>query len=60
MAASRYSCSLFGSVATRCVLVAGAFRGLPRLPQAGIARYERRLTGVVLVGVGIARFFVEW
>lgn len=45
MAASSYSCSLFGSVATRCVLVAGAFRGLPRLPQAGITRYERRLTG---------------
>lgn len=48
------------SVATRCVLVAGAFRGLHRLPQAGIARYERRLTGVVRVGVGITSFFMEW
>jgi nickel/cobalt exporter len=51
---------LVASVAAMCALVAVAFRGLHRLPLAGIARYERRLTGAVLVGVGIAGFFVEW
>jgi nickel/cobalt exporter len=51
---------LVASVAAMCALVAVAFQGLHRLPLAGIARYERRLTGAVLVGVGIAGFFVEW
>ena len=51
---------LVASVAAMRALVAVAFRGLHRLPLAGIARYERRLTGAVLVGVGIAGFFVEW
>jgi nickel/cobalt exporter len=51
---------LVASVAAMCALVAVAFRGLHRFPLAGIARYERRLTGAVLVGVGIAGFFVEW
>jgi nickel/cobalt exporter len=51
---------LVASVAAMCALVAVAFRGLHRLPLAGIARYERRLTGAVLVGVGIAGFFVDW
>jgi hypothetical protein len=48
---------LVASVAAMCALV--AFRGLHRLPLAGIDRYVRRLTGAVLVGVDIAGFFVE-
>jgi nickel/cobalt exporter len=51
---------LVASVAAMCALVAVAFRGLHRLPLASVARYERRLTGAVLVGVGIAGFFVDW
>jgi hypothetical protein len=50
---------LVASVAAMCALVAVAFRGLHRLPLAGIARYVRRLTRAVLVEVDIADFFVE-
>jgi len=48
------------SVAAMCALVALAYRGLHRLPLAGLARHERRLTGAVLVVVGIAGFFLDW
>ena len=30
------------------------------LNLAGLARYERRFTGAVLVRVGVAGFFVDW
>ena len=48
------------TVAAMCALVALAHRGLHRLPLAGFARYERRLTGAVLVAVGLAGFFMDW
>ncbi|GAB2796447.1 amino acid transporter [Hymenobacter luteus] len=51
---------LLASVSAMCVLVALAHRSLQRLNFDGLARYERRLTGAVLVLVGVAGFFVDW
>ena len=51
---------LLTSVSAMCVLVVLGFRGLQRLNLDGLARYERRLTGAVLVLVGVAGFFVDW
>jgi nickel/cobalt exporter len=48
------------SVGAMSTLVALAYSGLRRLNLAGLARYERRFTGAVLVLVGIAGFFVDW
>lgn len=51
---------LLASVSAMCALVALASRGLRRLNLDGLAHHERRLTGAVLVLVGIAGFFVDW
>ena len=51
---------LLASVSAMCALVALAHRGLGRLTLTGLAQHERRLTGAVLVLVGIAGFFVDW
>jgi hypothetical protein len=51
---------LLASVSAMCALVALAYRGLGRLRLDGLARHERRLTGAVLVLVGVAGFFVDW
>jgi hypothetical protein len=51
---------LLASVSAMCALVALAHRGLGRFQLAGLAHHERRLTGAVLVLVGIAGFFVDW
>lgn len=48
------------SVGAMSALVAAAYSGLRRLNLAGLARYERRLTGAVLVLVGLTGFFVDW
>ncbi|MBO3272058.1 hypothetical protein [Hymenobacter defluvii] len=48
------------SVGAMSGLVAGAYSGIRRLNLDGLARYERRLTGAVLVLVGVAGFFVDW
>ncbi|AYA39027.1 hypothetical protein D3Y59_17755 (plasmid) [Hymenobacter oligotrophus] len=51
---------LLATVSAMCALVALAHRGLGRLPLNGLAHHERRLTGAVLVLVGVANFFVDW
>ncbi|MCA8833289.1 hypothetical protein [Hymenobacter pini] len=51
---------LLASVGAMCALVALAHRGLGRLSLDGLAHHERRLTGAVLVLVGLAGFFVDW
>jgi nickel/cobalt exporter len=51
---------LLASVSAMCALVALAYRGLRRLNLDGLAHHERRLTGAVLVLVGIAGFLVDW
>ncbi|SHL32460.1 hypothetical protein [Hymenobacter psychrotolerans] len=51
---------LLASVSAMCALVALAHRGLGRLNLDGLAHHERRLTGAVLVLVGLASFFVDW
>lgn len=51
---------LLASVSAMCALVALAHRGLGRLNLDGLAHHERRLTGAVLVLVGLAGFFVDW
>jgi nickel/cobalt exporter len=51
---------LLVSVSAMCALVALASRGLRRLNLDGLAHHERRLTGAVLVLVGLAGFFVDW
>jgi len=48
------------SVGAMSALVAGAYSGLRRLNLDGLARYERRSTGAVLMLVGVAGFFVDW
>jgi nickel/cobalt transporter (NicO) family protein len=48
------------SVGAMSALVAAAYTGLRRLNLAGLVHYERRLTGAVLVLVGLAGFFVDW
>jgi len=48
------------SVGAMSALVAGAYSGLRRLNLDGLALYERRFTGAVLVLVGVAGFFVDW
>lgn len=48
------------SVGAMSALVAAAYTGLRRLNLAGLIHYERRLTGAVLVLVGLAGFFVDW
>ncbi len=51
---------LLASVSAMCALVALAYRSLQHLNLDGLARHERRLTGAVLVLVGLAGFFVDW
>jgi nickel/cobalt exporter len=51
---------LLVSVAAMCALVALASRGLRRLNLDGLVHHERRLTGAVLVLVGLVGFFVDW
>lgn len=48
------------SVGAMSALVALAYTGLRRLNLAGLVHYERRLTGAVLVVVGLAGFFLDW
>jgi nickel/cobalt exporter len=48
------------SVGAMSALVAAAYTGLRRLNLDGLAHYERRFTGAVLVLVGVAGFFVDW
>ncbi|WP_375435005.1 hypothetical protein [uncultured Hymenobacter sp.] len=48
------------SVGAMSALVAAAYTGIRRLNLAGLAHYERRFTGAVLVLVGLAGFFVDW
>ncbi|MCI1189783.1 hypothetical protein MON38_20360 [Hymenobacter sp. DH14] len=48
------------SVGAMSTLVALAYSGLRRLNLEGLAHYERRFTGAVLVLVGVAGFFVDW
>lgn len=48
------------SVGAMSALVAGAYSGIRRLNLDGLAHYERRFTGAVLVLVGVAGFFVDW
>ncbi|UPL51281.1 hypothetical protein [Hymenobacter sublimis] len=48
------------SVGAMSALVAGAYSGIRRLNLDGLAHHERRLTGAVLVLVGLAGFFVDW
>ncbi|SNC65356.1 hypothetical protein SAMN06265337_1269 [Hymenobacter gelipurpurascens] len=51
---------LLTSVTAMCALVALAHRSLTRLNLDGLTHHGRRVTGAVLVLVGIASFFVEW
>ncbi|KAA9325068.1 hypothetical protein F0P96_20440 [Hymenobacter busanensis] len=51
---------LLTTLTAMCTLVSLGYRGLHRLPLAGLAHHERRLTGAVLVLVGVAGFFVHW
>ncbi|MCB2410678.1 hypothetical protein [Hymenobacter lucidus] len=48
------------SVGAMSALVAATYTGIRRLNLAGLAHYERRFTGAVLVLVGLAGFFVDW
>ena len=51
---------LLASVSAMCALVALAHRSLGRLNVDGLARHERRLTGTILVLVGLAGLLVDW
>ncbi|KAA9332075.1 hypothetical protein F0P96_11345 [Hymenobacter busanensis] len=51
---------LLTSVSAMCALVSLAHRSLGRLNLDGFAHHERRLTGAVLVLVGMAGFLVDW
>ncbi|WP_426491508.1 hypothetical protein [Hymenobacter sp. 102] len=51
---------LLVSVGAMTALVAAAYSGIRRLNLSGLARHERRVTGAVLVLVGLAGFFVHW
>jgi nickel/cobalt exporter len=51
---------LLVSVGAMSALVAVAYSGIRRLNLDGLAHYERRFTGAVLVLVGVAGFFVDW
>ncbi|GAA4388512.1 hypothetical protein [Hymenobacter koreensis] len=48
------------SVSAMSLLVAAAYTGIRRLNFNRLARHERRVTGAVLVLVGLAGFFVHW
>ncbi|GAB2960564.1 hypothetical protein GCM10027048_30420 [Hymenobacter coalescens] len=51
---------LLVTVGAMTTLVVAAYTGLRRLNLAALARHERRLTGAVLVLVGLAGFFLDW
>ncbi len=51
---------LLVTVAAMTALVAAAYGGLRHLRLSFLTRHERQLTGLVLVLVGVAGFFLDW